>query len=259
MLLGPFVPLCHIRQEERRLEISIRLREAVDLAGADFFGVADLTPVRNAILEQGGPTLARFPRGVSVGINLPHAIVDELPNAVPNHAVAVGYRRAYDTLNMRLDILASHIGGIIQRAGYDAFPVPASGPAGLKNMQAVFSHKLAAHLAGLGWIGKNCMLITPEVGPRVRWVTVLTDAPLDPTGAPMDPRCGSCTACVDACPPQAFTGEPFRPDEPREVRFDAEKCAKHLKSMEQSIGLRVCGLCISACPHGRSRRGRVLE
>ncbi len=234
------------------MDLSTELRAAADLAGADFFGAADLTPAYDAILEQGGPVVARFPRAVSVGVVLPHAIVDDLPSG--DWAVATAYRRAYDTLNMRLDIIASHLGGIIQRKGYDAFPVPASGPAGLRSLQGVFSHKLAAHLAGLGWIGRSCMLITPEAGPRVRWVTVLTDVPLEPTGAPLGERCGSCTECVDACPPRAFTGEPFRPDEPREARFDASKCAKHLKSVEQSTGLRVCGLCISACPHGKKRR-----
>ena len=233
------------------------LRDAAGLAGADFFGVANLTPAHDAILEQGGPVVARFPRAVSVGIVLPHAIVDALPEG--DWAVATAYRRAYDSLNMRLDLLASHLGSIIQRAGYDAFPIPASGPAGIKSLQGIFSHKLAAHLAGLGWIGKSCMLITPEVGPRVRWVTVLTDALLDPTGTPMDERCSACTECVDACPPHAFTGEAFRPDEPRDVRFDAGKCAKHLKHVEQSTGFRVCGLCIEACPYGKRRSGGVTE
>ena len=90
-----------------------------------------------------------------------------------------------------------------------AYPIPASQRNGRDRMQSIFSHRMAAHLAGLGWIGKNCCLITPIAGPRVRLVTVLTDAPLPP-GSPMDSRCGDCTACVDACPPHAIKGRAFR-------------------------------------------------
>ena len=91
----------------------------------------------------------------------------------------------------------------------------------MTNVSGGCSQKLAAHLSGLGWIGKSCLLVTPDHGPRVRWVTVLTDAPLRPTGAPLEQRCGECTACVDICPVHALTGKPFSPDELREARFDA--------------------------------------
>ncbi|MCK9565162.1 MAG: hypothetical protein M0Q43_03825 [Methanothrix sp.] len=69
-----------------------------------------------------------------------------------------------------------------------------------ERVAVVFSHKLAAHMAGLGWIGKSCLLITPEAGPRVRWASVLTDAPMKATGYAMAERCGECRKCVDVCP-----------------------------------------------------------
>jgi epoxyqueuosine reductase QueG len=116
---------------------------------------------------------------------------------------------------------------------------------------AIFSHKLAAHMAGLGWIGKSCLLITPEAGPRVRWATVLTDAPLPATGSAMAERCGECQKCVEICPQAAFTGRPFREDEPREARYDARKCELYLKDLEEKTGYGVCGMCLFVCPHGR--------
>jgi epoxyqueuosine reductase QueG len=86
----------------------------------------------------------------------------------------------------------------------------------------------------------------------VRWVNVLTDAPLEPTGSPVDPRCGKCTACVDICPVHAFTGRMFSPDEPREARFDAAACDRYYHKLEKEMGIAgVCGLCLWACPHGR--------
>src|SRR4030042_5597859 len=108
-------------------------------------------------------------------------------------------------MNARLDDIALRLSNLLVSDGLAAYPIPASQRNGRDRMQSIFSHRMAAHLAGLGWIGKNCCLITPIAGPRVRLVTVLTDAPLAP-GSPMDSRCGDCTACVDACPPHAIKG-----------------------------------------------------
>lgn len=116
---------------------------------------------------------------------------------------------------------------------------------------AVFSHKLAANLAGLGWIGKSYLLITPENGPRVRWTTILTNVPLTPTGKPMKNLCGDCRKCVDICPVKAFTGSNFKEDEDRDVRYDARKCELYLENLEKQGKLPVCGLCIYNCPFGK--------
>ena len=130
-------------------------------------------------------------------------------------------------------------------------PIPAAKRVDSERICAVFSHKLAAHLAGLGWIGKSCLLVTPQAGPRARWATVLTDAPLAATGAPMDERCGECVQCVEICPMQAFTGAPFRAEEPREKRFDARKCERYFDAMKaKDTETAVCGLCLYVCPYG---------
>ena len=220
--------------------------------GADYFGVAGLTQAYNAILDQGGASIAEYLRAISVGIALPHSIVNQLPSRT-ERAVAMIYRHyAYDVINDRLDLLVSRLTSVLQQAGHRVFPVPATKTTDLDRLCAVFSHKLAAHLAGLGWIGKSCLLITPSVGPRVRWATVLTDAPITETGEPMAERCGDCMECVKICPMQAFTGEPFRENEPRDVRYNAGKCSRYLAKMgEKDPESAVCGLCLYVCPYGR--------
>ncbi|WP_424357653.1 4Fe-4S double cluster binding domain-containing protein [Methanocella sp. MCL-LM] len=226
-----------------------QIRQIVRQEGVDFFGVADLALARAEITRQGRPMIAGYPRAVSLGIRLFDEIVDQLPDR-DNRAVVVSYRtHCYDVINDRLNQVASKLAGELQRAGYRAYPVPASARADDERICAVFSHKLAAHLAGLGWIGKSCLLVTPEAGPRARFVTVLTDAPLQ-TGEPLEVQCGDCTECVDACPIQAFTGRNFREDEPREARYDARKCEAYFKAMEAEGKPAVCGMCLYACPHG---------
>jgi len=228
-----------------------RIKKLVEVENADFFGVADLSPAHYAIKEQGGSLVAEYPRSISIGIRLLDVLVDELPNR-HERAVALNYRHhAYDIINRRLDLIASRLSSLLQDEGYHAYPIPASERYDDERICAVFSHKLAANLAGLGWIGKSCLLVTPEAGPRVRWVTVLTDAPLKATGKPMEVQCGDCQHCVDICPPSAFTGRSFRKEEPREVRYDARKCEKYFEETEKTIGLAVCGLCLYVCPHGR--------
>jgi len=97
------------------------------------------------------------------------------------------------------------------------------------------------------------MLITPDHGPRVRWGSVLTDAPLQAVSAPMEDRCGSCQACVDICPVKAYTGASFREEEPREARFAVERCDGYFLEMKKRNEEPVCGLCLYVCPYGRKR------
>lgn len=215
-----------------------------------YTGVADLAPAHGFILEQGGPVVAGFPRCVSLGIDLLDSIVDRLPEK-NRYGNADNYRmHANEVVNNRLEIAASEIASLLQRKGHAALPMSKMVKAENHDFTAIFSHKLGAHLAGLGWIGKNCMLITPGHGPRVRWATVLTDAPLAPTGTPMDQRCGGCMECVKICPAQAYTGRNFVESEPREARFDAAKCKDFCDAMVERGEPRVCGLCLYVCPYG---------
>ena len=67
----------------------------------------------------------------------------------------------------------------------------------------------------------------------------------------MAERCGKCVQCVEICPVKAFTGQPFRENEPREARFDVHKCKGYFNQMEDAGKLAVCGLCLYVCPIGR--------
>ncbi|HUI39509.1 MAG TPA: 4Fe-4S double cluster binding domain-containing protein [Methanothrix sp.] len=236
------------------MQLDEQMRSLAQDLGADFYGIADLSQARDFVLNQGGPDAASYPRAISIGIVLQHTIVNKLPRR-EERAVAVEYRHhAYDVLNGRLDLIASRLGSFLQHEGYRALPIPASKRVDDERICAIFSHKLAAHLAGLGWIGKSCLLITPQEGPRVRWATVLTDSPLRPTGQPLKERCGDCQKCVEICPVDAFSGRSFREDEPRGARYDARKCDKYFKDLEKKTGLGVCGLCLYVCPFGKRER-----
>ena len=117
--------------------------------------------------------------------------------------------------------------------------------------------KDSGHLAGLGVIGKNNLLITPEFGPRVRLRGIFMEAELEPTG-PIDfDPCNDCPMpCHKACPRDAFrTGSFGRPycKEENDERYTKEEMldGSIMGIDEPSLVMKPCRKCELACPVGR--------
>ncbi|MFQ5818896.1 MAG: 4Fe-4S double cluster binding domain-containing protein [Candidatus Heimdallarchaeota archaeon] len=231
-----------------------QIRSEVLKRGVDKVGVADLTPAKKFIAWQGGPLLDPYHRAISIGTRLSDAVVDSLFYRDTVVALMTYERHIYGVVNRQLDQIALRVVHMLQQAGWHAFPIHASQVIQIApHHLGAFSHKLAANLAGLGWIGRSCLLVTPEFGPRIRWATVLTDAPLTP-GKPIKNGCDDdCNYCVTICPAQAFTGREFDPSEPRETRMDANACDIYLEKRKEQTGAHICGLCVAVCPHGTNK------
>ena len=233
--------------------LQIRLETKAKELGVDLFGVADLAVAQDFICKQGGEYLRSFSRSISLGIRLLDAVVNEL-HRHKDPAVIFTYRALYNSVNSRLDHIALLLAKTIQEKGYQAYPIPASQTIDYKRLVGVISNKLAANLAGLGWIGKSCLLITPNYGPRVRFATILTNAP-SKAGSPISQGCDDCRECLDICPVKAFTGSSFDPSEPREVRFNARLCWNYSNKRKEKLGEGLCGLCVYVCPYGNPDKG----
>lgn len=216
----------------------------------DFFGIADLRNFSEPLAAYGYPLAGNFSRAISIGIILSHPIVDMISVDPPFPAIELYRYFCYDVVNQRIDSILLRIAEVLSEKGYDALPIPASGTTDQSRLFGSFSHKAAAYLSGLGWVGKNCLLINESSGPRARWGTMLTNAPFTSTGKPADRKCGMCDICVTSCPAGAFTGVEFNMEEKRDVRYDAFKCDRYLSQREKSTGYRVCGVCLAVCPFG---------
>jgi len=241
-----------MREGIERLQVELE-QTARDL-GMEMFGVADVTPAHDHMVSLGGEFLREFPRAISLGSRLSDAVVNQIENH-GNEGLIRSYQwHVYQITNRFLDGAAHRLTKILQAAGYQAYPVHASQYYNIEGLNGIISNKMAAHLSGLGWIGKSVLLVTPEFGPRVRWATVLTDAPLE-AGEPMSRRCGDCTECLEICPVSAFTGADFSTDMPREAFFDARACADYARNRHKTVMSKLadgnnCGLCVFVCPYG---------
>lgn len=216
--------------------------------GADLIGVADVEALKELKVN---PTdlLSGFKRAVSIAIQLPSSIfetISDKPTPI--------YSAIYQTANRILDELAFRTAVTLQNDGFYSLPIPASQIVDREQWYGAISHKAVARVAGLGWQGKNLLLITPQYGSRVRLVSVLTEAPLQPD-SPVKNRCGKCTLCRDACPVNAIKGVSTdgyykNRNEALYLSRCAEKLAGEFAELP-GIGSPICGICIRVCPFGR--------
>ena len=230
-------------------------KEARDL-GADLVGIADTGPLAGIECEP-ADLLQPYKRAISIAVKLPNEVFEQLVDR-PTPL----YAQVYLNANALLDQIALRLSTYIEKHGFKALPIPASQPLDMTTFRSHLSAKAVANVAGLGWQGKSLLIITPQFGPRVRLVTVLTDMPLV-ADKPLKNRCGSCTACTTACVAQAIrnVSTTFHYAS-REEALDFQKCAdklvlefKNLAGVDKPI----CGICIKVCPWGRSLRRKKHE
>ncbi|TCL70705.1 4Fe-4S dicluster protein [Hydrogenispora ethanolica] len=232
------------------MELLEQIKQLAGFHAIDFIGVAGIAAYHDQIEAIGGTLSRDYPRAIAIGIVLQKSIV-RLLNDRGTYENVFQYQHHYDVTNARLDHFAAIVSSVIQRGGYPTLPVPAAERIDSERVCASVSHKIVARLAGFGWIGKNCLLINPDYGPGIRWTTVLTAAPLPENLRVSENRCGDCRQCVKACPAQAIKGRNYYDGEPRDRRLDVSKCEAYFDALEKAGKLRVCGMCLQACPYGR--------
>lgn len=208
--------------------------------GLDFFGVADISGVKSDF-NLSKDTKAKAAHAIVIGTRLSAAVLDEL-HQEPTRL----YSHHYKTANTFLDLCAFRIANVIQGKGFYSLPIPASQLLDWKKQTAHLSHKHLGVLAGLGWIGRNNLLVNSVAGAQLRLATILTDMPLT-LDKPVKEGCGQCRACVVLCPAGAIKADP--------KDFDHQSCFEKLKEFEKSntVNQYICGVCVNVC---RGKKGK---
>jgi epoxyqueuosine reductase len=202
--------------------------------GISLFGVADITNIREEFLLDEN-LKSQFQNAISLGKRLMDSVLEDiLDRPTPL------YFHHYRQLNFFLDRTALLLSSYIQEFGFKALPIPASQIVDWEKQRAHLSHKKVGYLAGLGWIGRNNLLVNPEFGARFRLVTVLTDMPLK-ADKPLNKDCGKCLKCLEPCPAQAI--------KEKKEDFDHWACFEKLKEFRRMgiVGQHICGVCVRAC------------
>jgi epoxyqueuosine reductase QueG len=233
------------------MNLNARITKLLKNEFVDYIGFADLRLYQKEVFKFGGKIVEDYKFGISIGIVLPKSIVDYLPNRFDQNIACEYKTHAYSIINDRLDLCASKISSYLNKKGFRSLPIAVAERTNIDEAIPTISHKMIAHIAGLGWIGKNCLLITPENGPRVRFVTVLTNAPLNAMNNPLQQKCNDCIECVKICPAQAIKGKNYVEGESREERLDFIKCQNYFKKMKEKYTWDVCGMCLYVCPYGK--------
>ena len=127
------------------------------------------------------------------------------------------------------------VAGFIEANGYNVYALSDDNQIATNNFEGTKSmlplKTLATH-AGLGWIGKNNLLVNKEYGCCQVWGGILTDAPVDTIlHNPSEVQCGNCMVCLDICQPKALKGKLWEAGTQREEMIDADICTTCLKCM----------------------------
>jgi len=222
------------------MSLNDELTALLEAEGRSIVGFADVSCL---------PEEARlsFGRGILIALPFTREAMLENRDGMPRR-----YLAEHEPMTQRLQYLKKLAVDFLKARGYKACGDTPASIVDDGTLRSPLPQKTVATLAGVGWIGKNAMLVTEEAGSALRVTVVLTNAPLA-CGTPVTKsRCApGCTACADICPGKAPLGGLWEAGVDRESFFDAHACqaaararAKELLNYKHAM----CGLCVSNCP-----------
>lgn len=222
-----------------------RLKRISESFGAELFGVADISDSSvKADFKVSDEIKAKAERAVCLGVGLSSLVFSDI-KAEPTRLYYHHYRMA----NMFLDQLAFRACAWIQQQGFSGVAIAASQIVDWDHQTAHLSHKHLGVLAGLGWIGRNNLLVSRKFGAQFRLTTILTNMPLR-VNKPVPDDCGPCFSCLKACPAGAI--------KERRQDFEHFVCYEHLKDYQRRniVGQFICGVCVKACGRTTGKKPR---
>ncbi len=222
----------------------MRLERVARDSGAILFGAGEISDLKRSFDNIPEKTCLGLNIGISFGVKVSARILEE----IVDHPTRL-YMHHYKSLNILIDQIALKLTSTIEAEGYDSLPIPASQIIDWERQTAHLSHKMIAVRAGLGWIGRNNLIINPRYGAAVRYGSILTDMPIA-ADKPIETDCGDCYKCLPICPATAIKGS--------YKDYDMVSCMNKLKWFQKNYNSRhyICGICVKICKgrgHGPDR------
>jgi len=178
---------------------------------------------------------------ICIGIAYPEHIIDcinvKLSNRTVNKSAWNIYAREYNKLNKLLNITSKNIAD-----NFGGISIPATVEGMISEVKDVedyygmtVSHRVVAENAGLGWRGKNELIVNGKFSCAIRFASIITSLPLI-HGKKVKTSCGECKACLEVCS--------FLKNKDKLENF-RENCRRYM--IKLGLEDEVCGKCIKAC------------
>lgn len=215
--------------------------------GADLVGVASVDRFIGA------------PPGFNPADIMPQAktvvvMAKKVPDQLVYGSLATALTNTCQALHRRLDYIACDLAVFVEKKGGQAMPISADDPFTYwdeenRHGMGDLSHKHAAQAAGLGILGKNSLLITPQYGNRVHLVSVITDLDLESDPLVEEELCPpECRLCLDACPAGALKGD----------QVVIQKLCREIfgETLPKGYWVFACWECRRVCPAGKKYKSK---
>lgn len=213
----------------------------------DYYDDTAFHGLSDEALEEEVLNIPRYPYGISIILAHPQEVIRNI-----HSSPTMDYFNAYHRLNNKLNELAILCADYIKAQGYHAYPQTTTVTKHDNNYRTIMPHKTVAVNAGLGWVGKSALFISEQYGSAIRLTSVLTDAPIEYNKNIMQPKCGGCMLCTNACPGKAISGRLWSPELNRDDIYDAQACKKKARELAAKAinkEITLCGKCIEVCPY----------
>ena len=202
-------------------------------SGASKVGFADVDGMAKEFVD--------LSNGISIVLKLPKAVIEYVDNDDYE-----SYWKAYHSQIAQLTDIALKGEEYIKNQGYNAFALTMNrNECDMEKLLSILPYKTIATKAGLGWIGRSALFVTPQYGSAVVLGAILTDMPLK-FGTPItDSECDDCTNCQNACPVDAINPHKWNNRLERKDLIDIESCREYIFSQyHDGLG---CTKCMSEC------------
>ena len=215
-----------------------RYKKELQNLGADLCGIASIDRFNDA-------PIGFHPQDVLPACKSVIVFGKRFPAGTLHCKTNIPYTIARNILTSTLDTMAVEFCSRMEQEGIAAIPTAAASytqyDPNTHRWRGMVSTKHAAQAAGLGRIGRNSLLVTPEYGNMVWLSTILTDAELEPDPVlPGSPCADTCTICIDNCPVNALGG----------AAVDQAACYPHSYRINEQGALEIhCHNCRTRCPH----------
>lgn len=219
-----------------------RLREFFSRNGIFLFSAGCIREIKEDFLLGKEMNLQSFDYAISFAYPLPGASLEGIKDRP-----TLLYKHIYRQVNNLLDRIGLQLAQWLEEQGVHAIPIPASQIIDWEKNLAHLSHRQVAEKLGMGFYGRNNLIVIPGIGSRARLATVLIDTALEIPGLlkknnlEKKSGCGDCVKCIMVCPAQAINTGP--------QDFDRKACFTKVKEFEKMRGINVgiCGICVKAC------------